>query len=445
MTLRVRLGATAGVAVALVAVALVAAAYALTRTELRSQVDDALLQRARQVQGPPGFARPRLQQPPPPAFGGAPGAFQLVAPDGTVTRPASADAPLPVDDRTRAIAASGRGRAFSDVTVDGVHLRVLAAGLPGRGAVQVARPLGEVDDALDRLLLLLGGLGLIGIVLAALLGLLVARTALAPVARFTRRTEAIVVDPDLSHRLEVEGSDELARLAASFNRALDALERSVEAQRHLVQDASHELRTPLASLRANVQLLDRAHELPPGDRAALHDDLVAELDQLTALVADIVELARGERGQAEHDDVRVDLVVEAAVERAARRAADAVSFSTGLEPTTVTGDPERIGRAVANLLDNAVKWSPSGGTIEVSLVGGELTVRDHGPGFATDDLAHVFDRFYRARTARSTPGSGLGLAIVRQAAEAHGGSASAENAPGGGALVRVRFGPVVAA
>jgi two-component system sensor histidine kinase MprB len=245
--------------------------------------------------------------------------------------------------------------------------------------------------------------------------------------------------------MDVHGEDELARLARSFNATLDELERSVDAQRQLVADAGHELRTPIASLRANIQVLEEADRLPEADRVALRNDIVQELDELTALVADVVELARGTKGgEGDVDDVRLDLIVQSLVERARRRAGEDVYFDVDVDPALVTGQPERISRAVSNLLDNARKWSPPGGLIEVRLREGELSVRDHGPGFEDKDLPHVFDRFFRSDRARSMHGSGLGLAIVRQAAEAGGGSAHAANAPGGGAIVTVSFGPRVA-
>jgi len=281
--------------------------------------------------------------------------------------------------------------------------------------------------------------GLSGIALAALLGGLVARAALAPVARFTRRTEALTADPDPSERLEAKGKDELARLAQSFNATLDALERSVQAQRSLVADASHELRTPIASLRANIQTLENADQLPEEERRNLRADIIEELDALTALVGDVVELARGSELRATADDVALDKIVEGAVEKAGRRSRE-LRFHTQLEPTLVCGSPEQIGRAVANLLDNAVKWSPPGGEVDVALRAGVLSVRDSGPGFDAADLPHLFDRFYRADNARGLPGSGLGLAIVRQTAEAHGGFARAANDPGGGARLEVSFG-----
>jgi two-component system sensor histidine kinase MprB len=313
---------------------------------------------------------------------------------------------------------------------------VLTVGV-GDGAVQVARSLDETDEVLDRVLVILLLMGAGGIALAVMLGNVVARTALAPVARFTARTERIAADPDTTARLDVESEDELGRLAQSFNVTLDALERSVAAQRHLVADASHELRTPIASIRANIQVLEDADRLPPEELAALRADIVEELDELTAIVSDVVELARGEKPTEALDHVRLDQIVTALAERTERRGN--VSVDMRMDETIVAGDPERINRAVGNIFDNARKWSPDDGTIEVALQDGVLEVRDHGPGFDEADLPHVFERFYRSPKARGMQGSGLGLAIVRQTAEARGGWAEAKNAPGGGAVVRVKF------
>ncbi|HEV2874144.1 MAG TPA: HAMP domain-containing sensor histidine kinase, partial [Thermoleophilaceae bacterium] len=379
----------------------------------------------------------------PEPFGGPEGYVQLVLPDGRAVGRPGTEGQLPVDERAREIASEGSGSYLADKTVDGVHLRVLTEALPRAGALQVARPLDEIDRQLDRVLLLLVFVGAGGVALGAGLGALVARTALAPIDRFTRRTEQLAADPDPSERMEVGGGEELARLARSFNATLDSLERSVEAQRQLVADASHELRTPIASLRANIQTLGEADRLPSVEREALRADVVGELDELTALVADVVELARGAAPGELTDEVSLDQIVEAVAERARTRTDGRAEFRVRTEPTVVRGDPGRIHRAVSNLVDNAVKWSPPGEPVELALSGGALTVRDHGPGFDDADLPRVFERFYRADGARGLPGSGLGLAIVRQAAEAHGGSAEAANAAGGGALLRVSFGPVL--
>jgi two-component system sensor histidine kinase MprB len=448
MSLRTRLAASTGLAVAVVVLALVFGVYAAAKAELRGQIDSALKDRARQVidqpYHPPGggsgdhdnpFGRP-----PPGPPGGADGIFQFISPTGQVEALPGQTSTLPASSRAKQIASSGQGSFFSDVTYKGQHLRVYTVGSQ-HGALQVARSLGEVDSSLRRLLAVLIGLGIAGVILAVALGAIVAKTALRPIRRFTARTEAIVDDPDLSHRLPEQGRDELTRLAHSFNGALTALESSVESQRQLVADASHELRTPIASLRANVQILEEEERLPEAERAGLRADIVSELDELTSLVGDIAELARGSTATEVDDDVRLDLIASGLVERFERRMGDAVRFECSLQETVMRGDGERIARAVSNLLDNACKWTPPSGVVEVALADGWLTVRDHGPGFEDEDLPHVFDRFYRASAARGKPGSGLGLAIVRQAAESGGGSVHAEHARGGGALVRIRFDP----
>lgn len=446
MSLRTRIAAAAALAVALVVVIAAAAIYVGVRAELRGEVDRSLRERAGAIPTPgppPGDGVPpprRLPAPPREPFGGPGGYAQVVLPSGRVLRRPGADEALPVEPRAREIARGGSGEYLTDTTVDGTHLRVLTRAVPGGGAVQTARPLDEVDRQLDRVALVLLLVGAAGVLLGAGLAALVARTALAPIARFTRRTEELAGDPDPSQRIDSDRSDELGRLARSFNTTLDALERSVEAQRQLVADASHELRTPIASLRANIQTLQQAESLPAAERERLRADIVGELDELTALVADVVELARGIKPGELADDVSVDGIVEAVAERARARARDGVTLEVRTERTLVRGEPERIQRAVSNLVDNALKWSPEGGTVEIELAGGRLSVRDHGPGFADADLPHVFERFYRADSARALPGSGLGLAIVRQAAEAHGGEVDAANAPGGGALLRVSFG-----
>ena len=454
MKLRTRMAAVAGLAVALTVVALAVAIYGAARSTLRGQIDSALRDRAAQVQnarghrdgpaGNPGGGDFDDGGPPPNPFGDAAGKVQYVSPRGVVVSSTISGTPLPVD-RAHAGTRGERSRQL-------LQRRPRQRGAPARADRRPGRSWRRADRAASD-----GGRpgaarsaasscsssGGIGILVAAALGFVVARAALAPVSRFTRRTEALTANPDLSQRLEIHGQDELARLARSFNATLDALERSAEAQRHLVADASHELRTPIASLRANIQVLQDADQLPEADRESLRADIIAELDELTALVGDVVELARGSKPSDVVDDVRIDQIVRALVERAERRAGDGVTFRVGLQPTVVSGEPERISRAISNLLGNAHKWSPPGGLIEIDLVDGTLTVRDHGPGFDEADLPHVFDRFYRADNARGMPGSGLGLAIVRQAAEAHGGSVSAANAAGGGALVTVSFGPSV--
>ncbi len=463
MSLRARIAGVAGIAVAVAVVLGAALSYVAIRNQLRSEVDSSLTDRAQAfapfepgVAGRPGgvgIGGPAPAGPPPgyrnfdraaPAFGGAAGYVQFVAADGSVLRPRGESGRLSATNEAVAVASNGSGRRFDDVHADGTHLRVLTIGLGRLGAVQVARPLTEVDNSLHRVLVIMLAMAAGGVALAFALGGGVARAALAPVRRFTSGTERIAASGDVSRRMDVEGDDELARLARSFNATLDELEQSVAAQRHLVADAGHELRTPISSIRANIQLLEEADRLPEAELTAVRHDIVSELDELTSLVADIVELARDTKPlTSEVDDVRLDLVTEQLVERARRRFGSRVSFDLDLEPTLIRGQQERIARAVSNVLDNARKWSPPGGLVEVRLRDGELSVRDHGPGFERDDLPNVFDRFFRSDRARAMPGSGLGLAIVRQAAEAGGGAASAENAAGGGAVVHVSFGAPV--
>jgi two-component system sensor histidine kinase MprB len=466
VSLRVRMGLAAGVAVALAVIAVAVSAYAGTSSELHGQLDQSLRSLTSQaIGGPPegggggpgaGDRRPDADSAPAsatrpasgighraPAFGGAAGVLTIVHPDGSsfIIRGTRTNA-IPVTAAFKALAKKGTGSSFTDLTVRGNSIRVLATGIGGRGALLAALPLKDVNTALSDQLLLLVLIAAGGIAVAALLGLLVARTALAPIARFTRQTEAIAAHPDRldSERLDVHGGDELARLAQTFNRTLDVLEGSVQAQRNLVADASHELRTPIATIRANLQLMADEQRLPPEERAALRRDVIEELDELTALVSDVVELARGSKPSSDPNDVRLDQIVQAAVDRSRRRAPQ-LTILAEVAPTLVRGEGDRIARAVANLLDNAVTWSPPGATIDVALHDGELTVRDHGPGFSSEDLPFVFDRFHRAPAARAKPGSGLGLAIVRQAADAHDGFVTAANAPDGGALMRIGFGP----
>jgi two-component system sensor histidine kinase MprB len=297
--------------------------------------------------------------------------------------------------------------------------------------------MGEVDNALYKLRIGLGVLALAGIALAVFLSRLATRHAVRPVADLTETAEHVARTRDLSHRIEAEGDDELARLAGSFNTMLEALDASQRAQRQLVADASHELRTPLTSLRTNLEVLGSNRKLDPADRERLRRDLVAQLEELGELVGDLVELARdGEAPCEPLEPLRLDELVAAAVQRAQRHAPQVV-FAAELEPCVVAGERARLDRAVANLLDNAAKWSPAGATVAVRLCDGELTVCDHGPGIDPADLPYVFDRFYRATAARGRAGSGLGLAIVRHVAERHGGSVRAEQAEGGGALLRL--------
>jgi two-component system sensor histidine kinase MprB len=441
MSFRARLALVAAAAVALAIIAASFIVYFVVRDELRATVDDGLQTQAAQLMHTPlhdfkNFAGPKSQ------LGGAPGYVQVVLPNGQSARPEGADVPLPVTNRVTRIAANGQGAYYEDATVDGTHIRMLTFAynnpFVGDLAVQIARPLTEVDHSLDRikslLILITGG----GIAIAAALGLVVSRAALAPVRRLTSATETVRETGDLSERIDVSGHDELSRLAGSFNAMLGALEESSRSQRQLVADASHELRTPLTSLRTNIEVLAKDRELPVGERERLLADVVEQLGEMTTLISELIELARGTEQIAEPEEVRLDLVTSDAVERT-RRNRPNVTFKTDFDESVVQGVPSTIERAIGNLLDNAAKWSAPGGEVDVAVRNGAVTVRDHGPGIDEEDLPHVFDRFYRARSARGMPGSGLGLAIVRQVAEAHGGTVVAERANGGGTLMTMSF------
>jgi two-component system sensor histidine kinase MprB len=239
---------------------------------------------------------------------------------------------------------------------------------------------------------------------------------------------------DLTATIDVHGADEVARLASTLNAMLVALDESQRAQRRLIADASHELRTPLTSLRTNLEVLARSHDLGEPDRQALLGDLIAQVAELGTLVGQLVDLDRTDIVANDvPEPMFLDQTVASAVARA-RRNSPEVRFSTDLESTVVVGLAGLLERAVANLCDNAAKWSPPGGMVEVTLAGGVLRVRDHGPGIDPGDVPHVFDRFYRSTAARGLPGSGLGLSIVKQAADLHRGQAWVEPAPDGGTV-----------
>ena len=279
-----------------------------------------------------------------------------------------------------------------------------------------------------------------GVAVAALLGRLVAGSAVAPLRRLTAAAEHVAETQDLSQRIDARGSDEISRLALRFNEMLDALCRAPCARSaSSIADASHELRTPVTSLRTNIEVLQRYPDLEPGRRAALLDRATAQAEELSVLMNDLIDLARGDEPEEEREPVRLDELVEEAVERAWRHAAHQ-RFDVDLAEATMLGSPRRLARAVNNLLDNAVAFSPDGAPIVVRLRDdGTLTVRDHGPGFADGEIEHVFDRFFRGAHTRERSGSGLGLAIVRQVAASHGGTATAAAAPGGGALLTLRL------
>jgi two-component system, OmpR family, sensor histidine kinase MprB len=415
--------------------------YLAMRAELRSQVDDPLRAQGQRIAQRGELIGQRL--PGPPKGAGGPAEFsQVVAPDGAV-RDRFGGLSITVAPGDRAAALGGGQQFLSDRTADGVHLRVLTVPIQGLGAVQLGRSLEGVDNVLARLRILLLALVVLGTAFAAAMARLFSRPVMQPITDLTRTAEHIEATGDLGRRLGARGTDEVGRMAERFDAMLDRVQASQVAQRRLVADASHELRTPVTSLRTNMEVLLAGAELEEGERRALLRDMVGQSEELSALVGDLIELARGDEGDPPVEDVAFDGLVAEAVERA-RRHAPGVRFRSDLRACTIQGVPDRLARAVNNVLDNAGRHSPPGGPVEVELRDGTLAVRDHGPGVAPDELPLLFDRFFRGADARERQGSGLGLAIVRQVVDAHGGTVDAANAQGGGLVVTLSL-PVVEA
>ena len=453
MTLRRRFTLAVAGAVAAVALAITAVAFIVVRADLQNQVQHELRQQAAVVERlarhyhghiPAGWV-PRDSG----GFGASSAYAQVVTARGAVWAPAGDGGLLPGTAAAAQVAAGQRGSYYTEATINGVHAMVLTTPVAPGLAVQLAVPLSAVDQELGGIGATLALLSAAGVGLAAVAGWGVARAGLAPVGRLAAVAEQVTATGDPGRRVEVDRADELGRLAASFNTMLGALQRSLTAQRQLVSDASHELRTPLTSLRINSELLAAEPGLPQAERQEILDRVVAQVAELSQLVAGVTELARGddlpsediaqgEEPEAARGDVDFAEVVAAAL-AGARRDWPRTVFTADLEPCLIRGHAERLKTAVRNLLDNAAKFGPPGGPVEVRLHAGELTVRDHGPGIPPDDLPGVFDRFYRAASARGVPGSGLGLSIVRQVAAGHGGTVQAEPAVGGGTLLRFRL------
>ncbi|HEV2778742.1 MAG TPA: HAMP domain-containing sensor histidine kinase [Actinophytocola sp.] len=437
-SLRTRVAVLAAVCVA-GAVALVSiGAYVTVRQSLYQQVDDNLAVRAENVLRNPDIAATSDRSFPAALLSLTDVEFAVIngAGDNLIDL-GQREPPVGVDEVRVA-----RGLMRDHIRTDSPTDRRVYAVRYGNGALVIAQPLGPTRDLLENLAVVLVVIGAAGIVLAALAGTAVARGSLRPVLRLTRATERVARTGDL-RPIPVSGDDELARLTQSFNTMLGAVAEAQEHQRRLVADAGHELRTPLTSLRTNLELLlaaeaPNAPSLSEQDKAEIHRDLRAQLDELTTLIGDLVELAREDAEQTTWEPVELNEVVEQALDRARRRAGD-VHFDVQVRPWRLIGDGPALERAVLNLLDNAIKFSPPGGTVRVRLgATGDgfavLEVADQGPGIADEDLPRVFDRFYRSQEARTLPGSGLGLAIVKQAAVRHGGQVLAGRAPDGGAL-----------
>ena len=379
--------------------------------------------------------------------------IQVVDQNGRTLIP-DGPAVLPITPAVRSVAGSGGQdhNIYFSTTVGGVDAREVVAALPpgftyrggagavgltAGGALQLTTPLTGVNEELRHLAFALWIIVIGGVAIAVMLGLAVGRTALRPLNSLTQTVEELADTTDMSKRLDPGGPDELGRLRRAFNHLLEALDTSRESQRQLVLDASHEMRTPLTSLRTNMEVARRLEELEPAEREVLISDVVTQMDELAALVGDMAELARGQQPELTAATIRLDLIVLEAVDVATTHGRSrGVVFDARVAPTWVSGSSARIERAVDNLLDNALKWSPDDGVIEVACSQGTLIVRDHGPGVDASDVDHIFDRFYRAPGARGRPGSGLGLAIVAQVARDEGGTVNVYQAEGGGAVFR---------
>jgi two-component system, OmpR family, sensor histidine kinase MprB len=439
-TLQTRFTLVAAGAVAATALAITAVAFFAIRTDLEGQVRQQLAARATTVEHealryhghlPAHWVPPHSNR-----FGAYTPYTQVITAAGATWAPAGDLGVLAPTAADISVAAGHHAAFYYDSDVGGVRAVVFTTPIAPGLAVQLAAPLNTTDVQVASVGATLAALSVIGVMIATVLGWAIARAGLAPVARLASVAEQVTATGDASRRVEVQRRDEIGRLATSFNSMLSALQRSLAAQRQLVSDASHELRTPLASMRVNVDLLADDPGMSEAERKEVLARVVDQVAELSRLVASVTELARGEPPAASQDEVRLDEVTAAALE-SARRDWPQTTFSAQLDGCIVEGSADRLRTAIRNLLDNAAKFGPPGGAVEVRLADGELTVRDHGPGINAEDLPHVFDRFYRSLSARAVPGSGLGLAVAREVARGHGGTIAAEQAAGGGTLMRL--------
>ncbi|WP_019887524.1 sensor histidine kinase [Streptomyces purpureus] len=446
LPLRSRLALLTATAVAVAVAAVAVVCWFVTRAQLHDELDTSL----RNTSAPTGTIRDArvacgsTAAPPP---GQRTFAYiQIVLPDGQRCTPPYYQ-PVKVTTADVRVANGLVDEALhTSTTDDGTEVRVHTArqqvGVE-RFTVSVSRPLTEIDSTLNQLALLLSLLAGVGVVGAGAAGLWVARAGLKPVDRLTGAVEHVARTEDLTVRIPVEGEDEIARLSRSFNAMTAALATSRDRQAQLIADAGHELRTPLTSLRTNIELLARSEEtgraIPPDDRRALMASVKAQMTELAALIGDLQELSRPDAAhQGPLEVVALHDIVDAALERARLRGPE-LTFTAELRPWYVRAEPAALERALVNVLDNAVKFSPPGGRVEVALTGGELSVRDHGPGIPADELPHVFERFWRSPSARSLPGSGLGLSIVARTVQQTGGTVALSAAEGGGTRAVVRL------
>ena len=433
MNLRTRIGLAGGAVVfaALTVVSLVV--YPAVASKAGKQLEASLVEAANAAPDTVDKLMAKLasQQLPPKPFPDEPfdlgGTLLQVIIDPTAAGAGATFAP--VSDRDLAVVAGQEKPYFSDVSYLGQKYRVYTSPLKDV-LIRVARPRDDGAATLNRLLLLLIGLTVAGGFVATVAARLAAGRVLRPVRQLTEAVEHVTATQELTARVATGGRDEIGRLARSFAAMMAALEGSMRAQRQLVADASHELRTPLTSLTTNLELLSEPGGSADPQAPALLRAAGEQARELAGLVNDLVDLARYGETETHLEESRLDLLAERAVHRAARRV-PAVRFELDLAASQVRADADALERAIGNLVDNAIKWSPPGGLVRVVVAAGEVAVSDEGPGIPAADLPFVFDRFYRSPTARARPGSGLGLAIVRQIAETHGGRISAEPLPHG--------------
>ena len=440
MTFRARVTLAAAVAVAVSIAVAAAITFVLLRRSLADAVDDTLRDRTAGLTQVATANDPDASEDLSEEVDRPGGLAQVIGITGTVIAPSTPTFPIPPG--AAAVARGTLSQQLATVGPENNRVRVLTVPLHRGQAIELGIPLDEFQRDLRVLAVNLTVVAAAGILLAGLVGWLVSRAAVVPLERLMDTVGEVADTTDLSRRVAVSSGDELGQLAADFNRLLAALEESQARQRQLVADASHELRTPLTSLRTNIEVLQRYDELDPAERDGLRRDVVLQMDELTDLIANLSELARGEVGAAPREDADLAELVGAVVSRTEVHARTlGVSIATALEPSPVHVVRARMERAIANLVDNAVKWSPPGGTVEVASDHQTVQVRDHGPGIPEADLPHIFERFYRSAVARGRPGSGLGLAIVRDVVETEGGEVSARNHPGGGAELQITLPP----
>jgi len=439
VSLRWRIALGLAAVAALVGALCATGAYVTTSRQLRDSVDETLLARGRTLDAlgrRAGERRPYLRCPSAGSVQPA-AAAQLVLYDGRVLSCIEGGPALPVDDEDLAVAGESEDYLLRSVSDDGRSYRQLTMPWREGVALQIARDLSEQEETLDRLRLRLMVLTLVGVAVAAGLGWVLAGRIVRPVRRLRDAAEGIAATNDLSTPLPTDGPGEVGSLARSLSTMVGALATSRAQQQRLVEDASHELRTPLTTLRTNVELLQRAPDLPEAERAAVLRDLDVETRELSDLANELVELAT-DRASTDDAPETVDLgeLAEVVAARARRRTGRTVTV-TRTGSTALTARPRMLERAIGNLVDNALKHADQGSSVDVVVDGTSVEVRDRGPGIDPADQPLVFDRFYRATTARTAPGSGLGLAIVRQIVERHGGQVWARNLVEGVAPGRV--------